>query len=96
MKLLESEEVHASRPETLDDPDLLARGEWWLEVTGVLRQIFRLGLLTWSLLCFFCCVRLCLNARGIDASALLANLFIGLTAWFLACRIGANSWRDAP
>ena len=89
MNVLEHEEIEAplERPVSLPTKAFQAN-ERRMEVVGVVWQIFRLLLLAWSLLCFYCCLRLCLSPRGVDFVSVASNLIVGLLAWIAACRIG--------
>ncbi len=89
MNVLEHEEVqpHPEHPVVLPQ-DTFLENERKLEIAGALWQIFRLVLLAWSLLCFYCCVRLCLNFSNVEFISVASNFIIGLLAWILACKIG--------
>jgi hypothetical protein len=89
MNVLEHEEVEAPLEHPVGlPPNAFQENERKMEVVGVVWQIFRLLLLAWSLLCFYCCLRLCLSPRGVDFVSVASNLIIGLLAWIAACRIG--------
>jgi hypothetical protein len=93
MNVLEHEEVEVSldhpRKQPVDlRPKTLEVSERRMVVVGVVWQVFRVLLLAWSLLCFYCGLRLCLGSLEVDFVSVASNLIIGLLAWIAACRIG--------
>jgi len=89
MNVLEHEEAPApaEHPAGLS-PTSFQEQDRKLELVGVVWQIFRLVLLSWSLLCFYCGLRLCLNPQGVDLASVAVYLVIGLVAWIVACKVG--------
>ncbi len=88
MNVLEQDEasVHPEPPALLSQDSFLETGQK-VELVGALWQVFRLILLAWALLCFFCCLHLCLTGHPGDLASLVSNFSIGLLAWVLACKI---------